>query len=91
MISSVIRPKRRIFLHFTTTTYRSKSFRQSVNQDTNDDELDENNYSLDDLSPYTPTVEKHSSKLHDSSKTSSRSLSIICRKRKIEKLEKDTK
>jgi len=29
MISSVIRPKRRIFLHFTTTTYRSKSFRQS--------------------------------------------------------------
>ena len=55
---------------------------ESVNQDTKDDELDENNYSLDDLPPYTPTIQTHSSKLHDSSKTFSRSLTTLTRKRK---------
>ena len=55
---------------------------KSVNQDTKDDELNEHNYSPDDLPLYTPTAENHSSKLHDSSTTSSRLLSIICCKRK---------
>ena len=55
---------------------------KSVNQDRKDDELDEHKYSLEDLPPYTPTVENHSNKLHYSSKTFSRSLTTLNRKRK---------
>ena len=54
----------------------------SVNAATKDDDVDEHNYSPDDLPPYTPTVEAHSSKLHDSSKAFSRSLTTLIRKRK---------
>ena len=54
----------------------------SVNAATKDDDVDEHNYSPDDLPPYTPTVEAHSSKLHDSSKTFSCSLTTLTRKRK---------
>ena len=45
-------------------------------------EENELNYSPDDLPPYTPTVETHCSKLHDSSKTFSCSLTTLTRKRK---------
>ena len=55
---------------------------KSVNQDRKDDELDEHKYSLEDLPPYIQTVENHSNKLHDSSKTFSRSLTTLNRKRK---------
>ena len=55
---------------------------KSVNAATKDDDVDEHNYSPDDSPPYTPTVETHSSKLHDSSKTFSRSLTTLTRKRK---------
>ena len=53
-----------------------------VNQDTKDDELDENKCRIGDSLPYTLTVERTSSKLHDSSKTLPRSLSISFCKRK---------
>ena len=53
----------------------------SNKQDIKDDREDINKYSADCDYAYTPTVEKTFNKLYDSSKTSSRSLSALCRKR----------
>ena len=55
----------------------------SANEETKEDDVDELNYNPDDSPPYTQTVKTHSSKLHDSSNTFSRSLSTLTRKRKI--------
>ena len=59
----------------------------SANEETKVDDVDELNYNSDDSPPYTPTVKTHSSKLHDSSKTFSRTLSTLTRKRKIKEIQ----
>merc|ERR1712238_348210 len=48
-----------------------------------DDDVDNRKYNSDDLPPYTPTVKKYPSELHDSSKTLTRSINTSSRKRKL--------
>ena len=55
----------------------------SNEQGTKDDTEDINKYRGDYIHPYTPNVEENLIKLYDSSKTSSRSLNALCRKRKF--------